>query len=297
MADLSPFLSKMARRTRRRGSSSLIEFPPSVMEKDIVRRPGHSCPRTRVWSLRDERRHHHRWVLPVLRRVRSGILVGSTFRALPTDRRCTTGLSRTTVTGRAAFQPHHPPASFATITRVVRCRFAHHLAPPSLVGTPRRHVVIPRKCSLLSWILLSSLLASPHRGILCSRANARLLNYRSRLTEPIKGRCGRSGCCECCHYCDYCRWKRILRRTCFFLIVNTDVRRGKDRIVEIVRSAMTSLSNKTEDHLVGIIGFKREQSYWRILILCPNWFCRNYFEKRIFVLSYTNTEIILSKLF
>lgn len=82
---------------------------------------------------------------------RSGILVESTFRALPTDRKCTTGLSRAIVTGRAAFQPHHPSASFATITRVVRRHsFAHHLAPPSLLGTPRRHVVIPRRrCSLL----------------------------------------------------------------------------------------------------------------------------------------------------
>lgn len=64
-----------------------------------------------------------------------GDLAATSFRALPTDRRCS-ALPHTTVNGRATFQPHHP-ASFATITRAVR-RFArHHLAPPSLVVTPR----------------------------------------------------------------------------------------------------------------------------------------------------------------
>lgn len=177
-----------------------IELPVSVTEKGLVRL-GHSSRRTRVWFPRGISRRaapSSQRVLPVLRSDRSGILVGSTFRALPTDRKCTTGLSRTTVTGRAAFQPHHP--SFATITRVVRYRFAHHPAPPSLLGTPRRHVVIPhRRCSLLVWIL-SSPFALSHRGaIVCSRANARLLNYPSRLAESINGRRGWSGCCESCH--------------------------------------------------------------------------------------------------
>lgn len=90
-------------------------------------------------------------------------LVAASFRGLPTDRRCTS-LSCTTVNGRATFQPHHP-APFATITRVVR-RFAHHhLAPPSLVVTPRsrRHpsswnaVCVPLSLSLL-WDTLSSYL-------------------------------------------------------------------------------------------------------------------------------------------
>lgn len=162
--------------------SSLNEFPRSVTGRDIAHL-GHWSSRPRVSFLRGvspEAAPSSRRVLPVLRCDRSGILVGSTFRALPTDRKCTTGLSRTTVTGRAAFQPHHPSASFATITRVVRYRFAHHPAPPSLLGTPRRHVVIPhRRCSLLVRIL-SSPSAPPHRGIFARERAAIKLSLAPR---------------------------------------------------------------------------------------------------------------------
>lgn len=143
-----------------------------------------------------------------------GDLAATSFRALPTDRRCS-ALPHTTVNGRATFQPHHP-ASFATITRAVR-RFArHHLAPPSLVVTPRnrRHpsswngvsiflasrppspLLFPFSSPLsslclslsLSLYLSLSLLVSSLLDISRSRASKRLLNYRPRLTELINGR-------------------------------------------------------------------------------------------------------------
>lgn len=216
----------------------------SVTEKDIARL-GHSYRRTRVLRLprgiSPRTAPSSRRGLPVfLRCERPGILVESTFRALPTDRKCTTGLSRTTVTGRAAFQPHHPSASFATITRAVRCRFAHHLAPPSLLGTPRRHVVIPRRgCSLLVWILSSPYVPS-HRGIFRSRANARLLNYRSRLAESINGRRGWSRCCHSVSRLSLREREPSVSRTCFFLIAGS-----KDRAVGIVRFATISLSHSS----------------------------------------------------
>lgn len=160
---LSPgFFRKWLAGTRSEGEiSSLIEFPPSVTERDITRL-GHSYPRTRVcWFLdvmvsrQDERCHRSRSGEFLFRFSGATVPVSSSnLLSAPSrlDRRCTTGLSRTSVTGRAAFQPHHPPASFATITRVVRCRFAQPSSPTIRFSAP--HVDSRRHPS--PWMLSSS---------------------------------------------------------------------------------------------------------------------------------------------
>lgn len=119
--------------------------------------------------------------------------------------------SRTTVNGRATFQPHHP-ASFATITFAPSGVAAHRLAPPSFLGHP---TYLPSSSLAVEDAFLSSLLKNtlsrlfPSHYRLFARERATTKLYCSRLVEPNR-RWTENGCCSnvCAitsyYYCDYC---------------------------------------------------------------------------------------------